>query len=71
MAKVYYINCRDVGVDCDFEARGGSVEEVLEHCAEHGRAAHGMRGLGIDLFAKMRPHIRAVEEEAYRGRPPR
>jgi predicted small metal-binding protein len=63
VAKVYYINCRDVGVDCDFETRGLTIEEVLEHCAEHGKSQHGMRGLGIELFAKMRPHIRVVEEE--------
>ena len=35
MAKI--VRCREVGVDCDFEARGATEQEVLEKCAEHGR----------------------------------
>jgi len=30
VAKVYLINCRDVGIDCDFEARGSSIDEVMQ-----------------------------------------
>jgi len=36
------ISCRDVGVDCDFEAHGETVEDVLHQCGEHARTAHGM-----------------------------
>ena len=42
MAKV--IRCKDIGVDCDFEARGETVEEILVECAEHGRDIGGMNG---------------------------
>ncbi len=56
MAKV--INCRDVGVDCDFSARGETVEEVLQKCAEHGREAHGMEQIPPELEAKVRAAIR-------------
>ena len=56
MAKV--IRCRDVGVDCDFEARGQDVQEVLEKCAEHARSAHGMQEIPADLAAKVKAAIR-------------
>ena len=61
MAK-YYITCEDVaGIDCDFRTEADTVELVIEQCAAHGRAEHGLRGFGAELFAKMRPHIRLVE----------
>ncbi len=40
MAKV--ISCRDVGMDCDFKASGGSVEEVMQAAAQHAKEAHGL-----------------------------
>jgi predicted small metal-binding protein len=55
MAKV--IRCRSVGVDCDFEARGETVEEVLQKCAEHGRQEHGMTEISQDLQTKIRAAI--------------
>lgn len=59
MAKYYYIDCREVGYsDCDFCTDGQTIEEVVEHCAEHGRAEHGLRGFGNELYARMRVHIR-------------
>ena len=56
MAKV--IRCRTVGVDCDFEARGESTEEVLRKCAEHARADHGMNEIPPELMAKVQAAIR-------------
>jgi predicted small metal-binding protein len=38
MAKVLY--CRDLGNDCDFVARGETVEEVLKIAAEHNAFVH-------------------------------
>ena len=61
MAKI--IRCRDVGVDCDFEARGETEQEVLDQCAEHGRTAHGMQELTPELVAKVRAAIREEPEE--------
>jgi predicted small metal-binding protein len=56
MAKV--IRCRDVGVDCDFEARGQTVQEVLKNCQEHARTAHGMDDIPAELVAKVKAAIR-------------
>jgi len=58
MGKI--LRCRDVGVDCDWEARGATEKEVLDKAAEHGRKAHGMTQIPPDLLAKARAAIRDV-----------
>jgi predicted small metal-binding protein len=62
MAKVYLINCRDAGVDCDFEARGSSLEEVMQRCADHGIQEHNMKAFGPELYTKMRRCVKTLEE---------
>ena len=56
MAKV--ISCRDVGVDCDFVAKGETEQEILQQCSEHARTAHNMNELPADLAEKVRSAIR-------------
>jgi len=56
MAKM--ISCRDVGVDCDFVARGETEQEILQQCSEHARTAHNMNELPPDLAEKVRGNIR-------------
>ena len=56
MAKA--VSCREVGVDCDFVARGETEQDVLEQCAEHGRKEHGMNELSADLAEKVRGAMR-------------
>ncbi len=60
MAKV--INCRSIGVDCDFETRGETVEEIMQKCQEHARAAHNMKEISPEMEAKVRAAIRDEEE---------
>ena len=55
MTKV--ISCRDVGMDCDFEARGETEQEIMEKCAEHARSDHGMTEIPVELAAKVRAAI--------------
>ena len=62
MAKVYVLSCGDLGVDCDFETHGASVEEVIEQCAQHAGHQHGMKSFSPELFTKMRGSVRVVEE---------
>jgi predicted small metal-binding protein len=52
-----YVSCREVGVDCDFEARGETEQEVLQKCAEHAKSAHGMDEIPADMAAKVRASI--------------
>ncbi len=56
MAKV--LKCRDVGVDCDFEARGSTEQEILQKAREHARAVHGMNDIPAELAEKVRGAIR-------------
>ncbi len=60
MAKV--VRCSDVGVDCDFVARGETEQDVLNACAEHGRTAHGIETLPQELVEKVRAAIRDEPE---------
>jgi predicted small metal-binding protein len=62
MAKVYFISCRDAGVDCDFQAQGSSLEEVMQLCAEHGIQEHNMKAFGPELYTKMRRCVKTLEE---------
>jgi len=54
------VSCRDVGVDCDFVARGKSEEEILKKTAEHARKEHGMKEIPFELKEKVRKAIHAV-----------
>ena len=58
MAKA--ISCRDVGVDCDFQVQAETMEELLQKCAEHGKAAHGMNEIPADLATKVMAAVREV-----------
>ena len=56
MSKV--IRCRDVGVDCDFEARGETEQEILKKAAEHAKTAHNMAEIPPELVDMVRGAIR-------------
>jgi predicted small metal-binding protein len=58
---MYSISRRDAGVDCEFETRGSSVEEVMQACADHGMAEHGMKSFGPELYSKMQHCVKTVE----------
>ena len=55
MAK--FVSCRDVGMDCDFEARGETEQEIMQKCAEHARTDHGMKEIPAELVAKVKAAI--------------
>ena len=54
------VKCRDVGVDCDFVARGQTPQEVMNKCAEHARTEHGMEEIPAERAAKVKA---AIHEE--------
>jgi len=65
MAKHYYLSCEEAGIPgCDYSTTANSIDQVVEECAAHARALHGLKGFGPELYAKMRPHIRIVEDPA-------
>jgi predicted small metal-binding protein len=50
--------CRDVGVDCDFQATGETEEEILAQAAEHAKTAHGFDGIPPELLDKVQAAIK-------------
>ena len=54
------LRCRDVGLNCDFEARGDTVEEVLRQAAEHARSVHQITEMPPELAAKVQAAVRTV-----------
>jgi predicted small metal-binding protein len=56
------IKCRDVGVNCDYEARGNTNEEVLKNLAEHARSEHNMKEIPAELQMKARAAIKDIPE---------
>jgi predicted small metal-binding protein len=56
MAKT--VSCRDVGMDCDFVAKGETEQDILQQCAEHARKDHGMTEIPPEVAEKLRGSIR-------------
>jgi predicted small metal-binding protein len=54
------LRCRDVGMDCDFKARGESEDEVLRQATAHARTAHQITEMPPELAAKVKAAIRTV-----------
>jgi predicted small metal-binding protein len=56
MAKV--LKCRDLGVACDWEGRGATVDEVMQKAAEHARKDHGLTQIPPDMVAKAKAAVK-------------
>lgn len=52
------LRCRDVGMDCDFQAHGKSDDEVMRQAAQHAKEKHGLATIPPDLQAKARAAIK-------------
>ena len=57
MGKV--LRCRDVGVDCDFEAKGKDEAEIMKKAAAHAKTCH----LGTQLTPELQAKIRSAIKE--------
>ena len=51
-------SCRDVGVDCDFTARGNTEKELFDLCERHGKKDRNVESIPRELKEKMRQYIR-------------
>ncbi|MEW6001605.1 MAG: DUF1059 domain-containing protein [Nitrospirota bacterium] len=56
MEKV--LRCKDVGVDCDFVARGKTEEEVLKQAKEHARKHHNVKRVTKEYVKSWQRHIK-------------
>ena len=52
------LRCRDVGVNCDFEARGKDEADILRQAAEHAKGCHTGTVITPELQAKIRAAIK-------------
>lgn len=49
-----------MGLNCDFQTRGDTEEEVLRQAATHARTAYQITEMPPELAAKVRAAIRTV-----------
>ncbi len=54
-----HLRCRDVGMDCDFEASGRTEDEVVQKAAAHAARDHGITEITPELATRVRAAIRA------------
>lgn len=54
-----HLRCRDVGMDCDFEAHGRSEEDVIQQAATHAARVHGISEITPELAEWVRAAVRA------------
>jgi predicted small metal-binding protein len=55
------VSCREVGVDCDYVAKGETEEEIMKDAGEHAVKDHGYKQEDImtpEMKEKIRQHIR-------------
>jgi predicted small metal-binding protein len=56
MSKV--LRCADVGMNCSFEARGETEEEILKQAAPHAKEVHQLESIPPEVLQKIRQAIR-------------
>ena len=52
------LHCSDLGMSCNFQARGETEQEVMQKAAEHAKSAHEINEITPDLAAQVRSAIR-------------
>lgn len=55
MAKV--LTCREVGMDCEFVARGNTEEEIMVQAAAHAQKVHGFESIPPEVVEKVKAAI--------------
>ncbi len=56
-----FLRCRDIGMDCDFEAQADTEPQILEKVLGHLQTTHNMKEMSEELVAKARAAIRDEE----------
>jgi len=58
MAKV--LKCRELGMNCDFVARGRTEDDVLRQISMHAREKHDMEEIPANIMKKV---VESIHEE--------
>jgi len=52
------IMCKDIGIDCPFEAHGATNHELMRKFIDHAEPAHKMPVLSADFIFKVQNAIK-------------
>ena len=50
--------CKDIGIDCPFEAHGTTYHELMRKFIDHAEPAHKMHVLSADVIFKVQNVIK-------------
>jgi predicted small metal-binding protein len=50
--------CKDVGMDCSFEATGTTEREIMRQFMDHAESAHKMSVLPADIIYRVQKSIK-------------
>ncbi|HAV76810.1 MAG TPA: hypothetical protein DCX53_05580 [Anaerolineae bacterium] len=58
--------CKNLGLDCDFEATGATKEEAIKKAMEHGNVVHAdmMKGMSEEQMAEFGQKLEASIQPA-------
>ncbi len=59
------MHCRDVGMNCDFVARGSTEQEIMDQAGRHAQQAHNMT-VTPELADKVKGLIHDESSDAHR-----
>ncbi len=51
------LSCKDVGVNCDFQARGKNVNEVLKKATHHAKRDHNIKKVTKEYLDSWRAKV--------------
>jgi predicted small metal-binding protein len=57
-AMTKHLRCRDLGMNCDFEARGATEDDIMRQAADHAKRAHQISEIPPELASQVRAAIR-------------
>ncbi len=52
------VMCKDIGIDCPFEAHGTTNQELMRKFIDHAEPAHNMHYLSADIIFKVQNAIK-------------
>jgi predicted small metal-binding protein len=52
------VTCKDVGIDCPFEARGTTNQELMRKFIDHAEPVHHMHYISADVIFKVQKAIK-------------
>jgi predicted small metal-binding protein len=56
-APAMSFRCRDIGMDCSFEAQGSTASELMRKFIDHAESAHTMQVLSADVILNVNKAI--------------